>query len=322
MIAAEHMITAIKAQPGARIDRIVSGDLALGQSFAARHGITRASTDLGATLSDAAADVGSIFSTNEKHPAQAMAAGKHVLCEIPLTMTPAQAAQMVRAAKAAGVVLATNHHLRCAGSQRAIRALIAGGRIGRVLSARAFHAVDLPPHLQSWRINDPAAGGGVIPDITVHDADTVRFLLGEDPVDVVAQAAASGMGDDVEDSVMSVWTLPSGAAVFAHESFTHPLAGSWLEVHGTQGSIFARGVMTQTPVGDIELVTVAGREAVPYAFHDRCGQAVQQFAGAVAGQGQTAADDRDGVEAIAVASAVRASALSGTRLRVDYGVLA
>jgi predicted dehydrogenase len=39
----------------------------------------------------------------------------------------------------------------------------------------------LPPHLQGWRIDNPAAGGGVIPDIVVHDADTVRFHLGEDP---------------------------------------------------------------------------------------------------------------------------------------------
>ena len=56
-----------------------------------------------------------------------------------------------------------------------------------MLSVRVFHAVHLPPHLQGWRINDAAAGGGVIPDITVHDADTVRFYLGEDP--------AGGRGD-------------------------------------------------------------------------------------------------------------------------------
>ena len=40
----------------------------------------------------------------------------------------------------------------------------------------------------------PGAGGGVIPDITVHDADVARFLLGEDPVAVVAQMGVQRHG--------------------------------------------------------------------------------------------------------------------------------
>jgi 1,5-anhydro-D-fructose reductase (1,5-anhydro-D-mannitol-forming) len=57
-----------------------------------------------------------------------------------------------------------------------------------------MHAVYLPPHLQGWRIDNPAAGGGVIPDIVVHDADTVRFHLGEDPAEVVAIQTSAGHG--------------------------------------------------------------------------------------------------------------------------------
>ena len=236
-------------------------------------------------------------------------------------MTLAQAADMVQAANAAGVTFATNHHLRCAGSHRAIRDLIAAGRIGQVLSLRIFHAVYLPPHLQGWRINGADAGGGVIADITVHDADCVRFLLGEDPVSVVAQSCASGLGAGVEDSVMSVWAMPSGAMVMAHESFTHRFAGSGLEVHGTEGSLFARDVMTQQPVGGIELATADGREMIAFATHDLYAQAVRQFVDAVAGQGQPAADGRDGVKSLAVALAVRDAALTGTRQHVGYGGL-
>jgi 1,5-anhydro-D-fructose reductase (1,5-anhydro-D-mannitol-forming) len=64
----------------------------------------------------------------------AIAAGKHVLCEKPLAMTVRDAVTMVRAAKEAGIVFGTNHHLRNAGSHMAIRDLIADGRIGEVLS--------------------------------------------------------------------------------------------------------------------------------------------------------------------------------------------
>ncbi|PZF75361.1 gfo/Idh/MocA family oxidoreductase [Aestuariivirga litoralis] len=321
-IAAEYMIWAMRALPGGSVAQVTSGSAARAADFAARYQIPAWGTDLDAALAAPGIEAVYVSSTNEKHHAQAMAAiaaGKHVLCEKPLGMSLAEAGEMVRAAEARGVVFATNHHLRCAGSHRAIRAAVAQGRIGRVLSMRVHHAVHLPPHLQGWRLNDPAAGGGVIPDITVHDADTVRFHLGEDPVEVVAQMTQSGLGQGVEDSCMSVWSTPSGVQVFAHDSFTHRFAGCGLEIHGTEGSIFGRGIMTQKPVGEIELVTAAGRERVPYSNYDLYTQGVADFEAAVAGRGRPAADGADGVKSLAIALAVREAARSGTRQRIDYG---
>jgi 1,5-anhydro-D-fructose reductase (1,5-anhydro-D-mannitol-forming) len=318
-IASQHVTGALRSE-GQDIGWIVSGTPARAAEFASAHGIAQSTSDLTRALADAATAAVYISSTNEKHHAQAMAAiaaGKHVLCEKPLAMTLAQAREMAAAAKSAGVTFATNHHLRCSGSHRAIRDVIRAGRVGRVLSLRIFHAVHLPPMLQGWRIDNPDAGGGVIPDITVHDADVARFLLGETPVSVVAQMAASGMGQGVEDSAMSVWAMPSGAMVQSHESFTHPFAGSGLEVHGTEGSIFAQGVMTQLPVGEIALVTAKGREVVPYAPHNLYGQAVRDFLSAVAGRGQPAASGEDGIASLAVALAVREAARTGERQMVE-----
>ena len=321
-IAADFMIDALRRVDNGHIGWLVSGSESRATSYAQTHQIAAVTTRIDDMLADPTVQTVYISSTNDKHFAQAnrcIAAGKHVICEKPLAMSVAEAVLMVRAAEKAGVTFATNHHLRCSGSHRAVRDIIAAGRIGQVLSLRIHHAVHLPPHLQGWRINDAGAGGGVIPDITVHDADCVRFLLGEDPVSVVAEACVSGMGAGVEDSVMSVWTMPSGAMVMAHESFTHPFAGSGLEVHGTEGSIFARGVMTQLPVGEIELVTAKGRETVPFSDHNLYVEAVRQFVAAVAGQGTPAADGKDGVKSLAVALAVRDAATTGTRTLVNYG---
>ena len=318
-IAAAHMIAAIRGS-GGEVAWVQSGG-PHAAAFARDHAIPAVGADLAALLRDRPVDAVYVSSTNEKHAPQtlaALAAGVHVLCEKPLAMTAAEAAGMVRAARGAGRVLATNHHLRNAGSHLAIRSLIEAGRIGRVLSVRVAHAVHLPPHLQGWRINDAAAGGGVIADITVHDADTVRFHLGEDPVAVVAMAGASGLGAGVEDSAMSVWDMPSGAQVFAHESFTHRFAGTGLEVHGTEGSILARGVMTQAPVGEITLVTEAGTEAVPFADHNLYARSVGLFAAACRGDGRPAADGVDGVKSLAVAEAVARAAREGRRVEVDY----
>ncbi len=321
-IASQYMLDAVRQQPGHEVTWIVSNSPDRVQSWAQEHGIANATTDLEVALSDADAHAVYISSTNEKHYPQAMAAiahGKHVICEKPLGMTRDEAVEMVRAAEKAGVVFATNHHLRCSGSHRAMRDLIASGRIGKVLSLRIHHAVHLPENLQGWRINSASAGGGVIPDIVVHDADVTRFLLGEDPETVVAQMTSSGMGQGVEDSSMSVWSMPSGAMVMTHESFTHPFAGSGLEVHGTEGSIFAKGVMTQQPVGEIELVTKNGREAVPFSNHNLYVQGVSDFVSAVAGEGRPAADGVDGVKSLSVAFSVREAAETGKRLTVDYG---
>jgi 1,5-anhydro-D-fructose reductase (1,5-anhydro-D-mannitol-forming) len=320
-IAANHMIGAIRGA-GGDIRSVLSSSPERAQSYTAENGIPHGYTDLDAMLGADDLDAVYISTTNEKHFAQAMAAiaaGKHVLCEKPLAMSVADAVTMVRAAQDAGLVFATNHHLRNAGSHLAIREAVQAGRIGEVLSVRVFHAVQLPAVLQGWRIDNPAAGGGVIADIVVHDADTVRFHLGEDPAEVVAMDAASGLGQGVEDSCMSVWTMPSGVMVQTHESFTHAYATTGFEIHGTKGSIVAKNVMTQAPVGEVMLRSAAGEEALPFADHNLYVRAMGLFAEAAAGKGRPAADGVDGVKSLAVAVAVAEAAKTGRRVTVEYG---
>jgi 1,5-anhydro-D-fructose reductase (1,5-anhydro-D-mannitol-forming) len=321
-IAGQYLTDAVRAMGNCKVSWIVSGSADRAASFAQTHGITHSGTDLSAALADPAVGAVYISSTNEKHHAQALAAiaaGKHVLCEKPLATSVADAQDMVQAALRAGVVFATNHHLRSAGSLRAIRQLIADGRVGKVLSLRIFHAVELPVHLRGWRLDNPVAGGGVIADLTVHNADTARFLLGEDPVSVVGHMDSTGLGQGVEDSAMSVWAMPSGAMVFSHESFTHPYAASGIEVHGTQGSIRARGVLSQEAAGEIELITAQGTARVDYDQSALYENVVRNFCAAVAGTALPAASGWDGVKSLQIAFAVRDAAHSGQRQTVNYG---
>ena len=321
-IASQFVISAIRAQQSGTIKSLVSGSQERAESYAHAHGIENATVDLDVMLADPEIEAVYISSTNEKHFEQAkraMAAGKDVLCEKPLAMSVDQAAEMVRAATEHNVLLATNHHLRNAGSQLAIRELITSGKIGQVQSVRVFHAVRLPENLLGWRINSAAAGGGVIADIVVHDADTVRFHINEDPSDVVAMARSAGLGEGVEDSVMTVWTMPSGIMVQVHASFTHRYAETGIEIYGSKGSIRGRGVMTQRPVGTLELVTEDGRQDIGFDTHDLYTRAVGLFETAAAGNGRPAADGVDGVKSLAVALAVRQAATQGARISVDYG---
>lgn len=320
-IAAEHMIGAIRAQSGHIVKSVLSSNAERGASFSGEHGIPYSTTSLDDMLADS--DIGAVYisTTNEKHLPQAMAAiaaGKHVMCEKPLAMTAADAAKMVQAARDAGVVLATNHHLRNAGSHLAMKELIQGGELGEVLSIRIFHAVLLPEHLRGWRLNDPSAGGGVIPDIVVHDADTVRFHLEEDPQEVVAMETSGRLSEGVEDSAMSVWRMPSGVQVMTHESFTHPFSPSGFEVHGTKGTLIARNVMTQQPVGEVTLINAAGSRPVSFSSHGLYNRSMGLFADTLKGKGRPSATGEDGVKSLAVAEAVKKAAASGRAVTVDY----
>jgi len=320
-IAKEWMIDAVRAQSDQEVVAVMSSSMQRGVAYANEAGIARAYDNIDQLLADPKVDAVYISTTNELHTEQvlaAAAAGKHVLCEKPLALTTEDALSMVQACKKAAVVMGTNHHLRNSATHQAVREQIKAGVIGDVVALRIFHAVHLPENLQTWRINKPQAGGGVILDIVVHDADTVRFLLGEDPVDVMAYAQQGGMASALEDGAMTMMRMPSGALVQSHESFVVPFAGTGLEVHGTKGSIFASGVMTQQPVGEVEVVTAAGRHLLAVEPHNLYVHSLEQFSRAVSSGGQAAVTGEDGVKSLAIALAVAESAAQGVRVTVDY----
>ncbi len=322
-IAKEHMIGAIRAQPDGEVVAVMSSDAARGRQYAAANGIANSYASVETLLADPAVDIVYISTTNELHRAQtlaAAAAGKHVLCEKPLALDLDAAREMVAACRSAGVVMGTNHHLRNAATHRAMRDAIAAGRIGRPLFARVFHAVHLPPHLQGWRITTPGAGGGVVLDITVHDADTLRFVLDDDPIEAVAMTQSAGMASSgLEDGAMGVLRFRSGLVAQFHDAFTTPFAQTGFEVHGTEGSLVARDVMTQRPVGEVRLRTAAGEELLPVAHENLYARAVRLFQAAVRGEGGPSATGEDGVWSLAAGLAVREAAASGRSVPVQGG---
>ncbi|MDE2732049.1 MAG: Gfo/Idh/MocA family oxidoreductase [Bacteroidota bacterium] len=323
-IARQYMIRAINAQPDSRVVAILSGSEQRARTLADEFDVPRTYVDLDAFLGDPNLDVVYVSSTNERHKAETIAAaraGRHVLCEKPLALNLADAQAMIRACQEADVVMGTNHHLRNAATHRQLRKMLKGGAIGKPLAARVFHAVSLPENLQTWRINNPEAGGGVILDITVHDTDTLRFILGEEVCEVTAMQAAQGMGTGgVEDAVMGVMRFESGLLAQFHDGFTVGHAGTGLEIHGIHGSLIAEDVMTQRPVGRVYLQSDDERfEFTPPRREDLYTRAVRHFNRAVDGDGTPSATAEDGLRSLAVALAVREAARTGRCTKVQYG---
>jgi 1,5-anhydro-D-fructose reductase (1,5-anhydro-D-mannitol-forming) len=321
-IARAHMVPAINSQPDSRVVAVASSDPERGERFARDLDIPRVHRTVSELFDDPEVDIVYISSTNEWHKDQTLAtasSGKHVLCEKPLAMTLEDALEMRSACAGAGVVLGTNHHLRNAVSHRKIRELIKDGAIGEPIAARVFHAVYLPPLLQGWRINNAQAGGGVILDITVHDADTLRFDLDDDPVEVTALTASQGMASGgLPDAVMGVIRFESGLLAQFHDAFTIRHTPTGFEVHGTEGSILAPGVMTQAPNGEIVLQRESERTIIdPGQTENLYERSVRMFNQAVLGQGEPAATATDGCWSLAVALAAAQSAESGRAVPVS-----
>lgn len=320
-IAETRMVPAINAQPDSRVVAVMSNQLERAQQYAQRNRIPHAYGSLEAILADPQVNVVYISTTNERHKEQAIAAaraGKHVLCEKPLALTLQDAQEMVKACREAGVVLGTNHHLRNAVTHRTLRRLVAEGAVGQPLAVRVFHAVSLPSRLQGWRLTRPEAGGGVILDITVHDADTLRFIMQDEIVEVTALAGQQGLAtSDLEDAVMGVMRFANGALVQHHDAFTIRYAHTGFEIHGTEGSLYATDVMTQDPIGRIVL-RHAGQDTQidtgqPEDLYER---SVRLFTAAARGEGQPAATGEDGIHSLAIALAVLESTRVGRNVRV------
>jgi len=316
-IAATRMIPAMR-RLGHEVTAVGGSNPEWTATYAARHGIPAAGT-VEALLARDDVDAVYISSKNEAHRDQtlrAAAAGKHVLCEKPLALSVADGRSMVDACEAAGVVLATNHHLPGAGTHRAIRELVAGGAIGRVLAARVFHAVLLPERLQGWRLGS-TPGGGVTLDITCHDASVIGPLLGALPMDVVALATNQGPWESAaEDAVMATMRYADGALAQTHDAFTIGYTPTGLHVMGSDGAIFATDVMTQEPIGTVVLRDARGEREIEVTDRtDLYDISVGRFAAAVRGEAERpVATGLDGLHAARVALAVREAADTGQRV--------
>ncbi|MGN6243751.1 MAG: Gfo/Idh/MocA family protein [Motilibacteraceae bacterium] len=310
-IAATRVIPALRAT-GHDVAGVMSSSADRARSYAADHDLACWTTDL-EDVRGWGVDAVYISSTNERHAQQAVwaaRAGLHVLCEKPLALTVADAQAIVDAGTAHRVVVATNHHLRSSAVIRRARELVVDDTVGELRAVRMHHAVFLPERLRGWRITDAEAGGGVILDITVHDADTLRFLTGREVTTVTAVTASQAFGGPgIEDTAFCVMTLEDGAVATTHESFAVPHAFTAVEVHGSDASLYLRDVLTQDPVGQLVLrrdgveteVEVGEREDLYVVI-------LEAFAAAVGGTGAPTCTAGDGVASLAIALAARLSA--------------
>jgi UDP-N-acetylglucosamine 3-dehydrogenase len=190
-----------------------------GRAAASTHG-TRWHPTLEGLLGTSEAIV--IASTNVDHRRYTEAAAKtrvHVLCEKPLATTIEDAKAMIAACRSAGVQLGNALPVRGSPAVMALKEAIAAGSLGRIRAVRATNPGQYPG---SWFGDKQLAGGGAAMDHTVHAADAIRWLLGEEFTRVHAELGSFIYGLAVEDCGVLTCDLAGGAFASIDCSWSRP----------------------------------------------------------------------------------------------------
>ncbi len=231
------------------------------------------------------------------------AAGIPMLCEKPVGIAPADAADAARAADDAGVLLQVGYWRRFVPELRALRRRIAAGDLGAI-NQLACMQWDAEPPSERFR----AHSGGIAIDMGVHEFDQTRWLLDQD-FKWVAAAPAGPTEDDRwpasdPDAATILAQLSGGATATISLGRRFPQADScWLEVWGTEG---------------YDRVRFMWGDAGERVFADAMQAQAEAFAAAVRGGPREGAGGADAIAAITIAERV-ARSLAGAGARVPAG---
>src|SRR3954463_9264004 len=179
---AQRIIEGARLSQDAQIVAVGSRDLTRGQAYASEHGIPRVHGSYEALLADPEVDAVYIPLPNSLHvpwTIRALEAGKHVLCEKPLSRRPAEVEAAFAAAERAGRVLMEAFMWRFHPQTEALERLVRDGVPGRLRYVRAAFGFDLPdPANVRW-----LAGleGGALMDVGCYCLSALRLALGGGP---------------------------------------------------------------------------------------------------------------------------------------------
>ena len=173
-----HAETLAFRLPQSRIMAIADVNHEAAQSLAAHCGIPKVAASSTEIIADPAIEAVLICSSTDTHAdliVEAAKAGKHIFCEKPIAHSLGQIDRAIAAVKAAGVQLQVGFNRRFDANFARVRHAVANGEIGNPSLMHIISRDPAPPPLSYIR-----ASGGIFMDMTIHDFDMARFLIGDE----------------------------------------------------------------------------------------------------------------------------------------------
>jgi len=231
---AGHFLPAVRGSANSQITGLVSGHRDKADKIAAEYGVPSSSIynydNFDDIVHNPAVDAVYVALPNSMHAEytiRAAKAGKHVLCEKPMSTSVADAEAMIAACKAANVKLMIAY--RCHYEPTNLKAiqLIRDGALGQVQAISSTFGGNISAG--EWRLNKQLAGGGPLLDLGIYSLNACRYLTGEEPAHISAFASTidhDGRFNNVEENLTWSMTFPSGIVASCSTSY-----GAWMPDH-------------------------------------------------------------------------------------------
>jgi len=313
-IGVSKVIPGMRAAADTDLLGIASRELDRASAVAGQLGIPRAYGSYEELLADPDIDAVYIPLPNNLHARWTVAAaraGKHVLCEKPLSTTADEARMMADACRDAGVLLMEAFMYRLHPSWVAVRELVASGRIGRLRAIDSWYSYfnDDPANIRNIR----AAGGGALYDIGCYAVNLSRMLFGREP-DRVRGTVIREQPDGVDVLTSGVLTFGQSVATFTCSTRTE--RHQRVDIHGDRGRISVEIPFNIPPDRPTRIRVIAGgnppvdpaTEVLEFATKDPYAAEVEQFSAAVLGAGPVPIPPEDAVANLEVIEALFTSA--------------
>lgn len=175
-------------------------------------------------------------SMHKEFTIRAAKAGKHVICEKPMSINVKEAKEMIAACKKAGVTLSIGYRLHYEPFTQEVMRIARDQDFGKVKfvdTKFAWRNRDL----KAWRMINKYSGGGAFMDVGIYCINASRYATGENPISVTAQATKTepDVYRDIEETYQWQLNFPSGAV--AHGMSSYAFNAHKLAVHYERGNL-------------------------------------------------------------------------------------
>jgi predicted dehydrogenase len=325
-----------KGMPGLALVAVYDERTALAREFAGKYHVPEVHDSRESLLEQSEIDAVIITSDTASHYGDLLASvseKKHVLLDKPIAINAREAAEMVAAAESAGVVFMMAYLIRFLPSYQKAKELIVEGVIGRPLSIRIgircpLNFIRDNPNASEpgWYTDPKRGGGGGFLDHGIHYADTLRFLLGSEPVQAFGKIAKlTDHPIEVDDYGVCVVTTNKGEIVTIESTWHAPAWYAPLTsqeeclIVGTDGEIHIHYQMS--PQLEVSGQGINGRQYYDWLGEERyevCYRdALREFAESIRSGREPSVTGEDGRIALTLIEAGYESSKSGKVIDVN-----
>lgn len=334
-IADRRTLPGMMLADNAELIAVMDADKAAAERVKEKYNAKYAFDDMNALLAideiDAVYIASPVFCHKEQVEA-ACKAGKHILLEKPIGIDIAEAEEIVKICEDAGIKLGVGFMMRFHAYHEKMKEIIAEGKLGKLVSARAEFTCWYPTMDNCWRQDAKLSGGGAMMDMGIHCIDLIRYITGAEFTE-----AAGLIGNQVfeyngvEDGGYLIGRMDNGAVAYVGANFNLPdeIAKCQMEFYGTAGCLTAEGTLSQVEGGSVKLVcgdssaeydamqnrTMAEPVELKVDFGNMYTKEVEAFGKAVLGEGEIPVTAHDAIAAQKVVEAVYKS--STGKIHVD-----